>query len=264
MWKLDMTDANFMQFYSRKMGMLRTPLPYGEIAGVVMDFSWLRVEPGGVVNLDVSGLGQGYEVGLQDAHDEPLGSRRPPVPTSDRVLRSARPTIEAATDLTVGEYLDEYGAFLWNGGAALGANKTTVRIAMQSGAGEHWREAILVRSDVADQRGYSGSYRWQLFKLIHSTPQLKLKEHQYGTIDKYKARLCACGNELYGQVLETYSPTDGGLVYCASARHYCWFGAMHRGCRPCISVSVLFSRRFAPLLGPPRQRERRVQLGAGK
>jgi hypothetical protein len=93
MWKLDMTDANFMQFYSRKMGMLRTPLPYGEIAGAVMDFSWLRVEPGGVVNLDVSGIGQGYEVGLQDAHDEPLGSRRPPVPTSGRVLRSARPTI---------------------------------------------------------------------------------------------------------------------------------------------------------------------------
>jgi hypothetical protein len=99
MWNLDMTDAQFMQFYSQKMDMLRTPLPYGEIAGAVMDFSRLREEPGGVVNLDASGLGQGYEVGLQDAHDEPLGSRRPPAPTSDRVLRSAWPTIEAATVL---------------------------------------------------------------------------------------------------------------------------------------------------------------------
>jgi hypothetical protein len=53
------------------------------------------------------------------------------------------------------------------------------------------------------------------FKLIHSTAQLKLKEHRDGTIDKSKARLCACGNELYGQVSETYSATVGALAYAA-------------------------------------------------
>jgi hypothetical protein len=132
MWKLDMTDAQYMQFYRRKMDMLRAPLPYGEIAGAVMDFSRLREEPGGEVT---SGFDQGYEV-------ERLESRRPPVPTSDRVLRSARPTIEAATVLTVGDYLDEYGAFLWNEGVAL-ANKTTVRTALQSEASKHWSDAIL-------------------------------------------------------------------------------------------------------------------------
>jgi hypothetical protein len=66
MWKLGMTDAQFMKFYSRKMDMLRTPLLYGEIAGAVVGFSRLREEPGGEVNLSASGLDQGFEVGLQD------------------------------------------------------------------------------------------------------------------------------------------------------------------------------------------------------
>ena len=52
-------------------------------------------------------------------------------------------------------------------------------------------------------------------KLIHSTAQLKLKSYQDGTIDKYKCRLCGCGNESFGQIAETYSPTVGALVYAA-------------------------------------------------
>jgi hypothetical protein len=43
--------------------------------------------------------------------------------------------------------------------------------------------------------------------VINSTMVLKKKP------DKYKARLCACGNELKGQVAETYSPTIGALTY---------------------------------------------------
>ena len=31
--------------------------------------------------------------------------------------------------------------------------------------------------------------------------------------DKYKARLCACGNELNGQIAQIYSPTIGALTY---------------------------------------------------
>jgi hypothetical protein len=43
--------------------------------------------------------------------------------------------------------------------------------------------------------------------------QLKMKTLQSGELDKFKARLCACGNELYGNVSETYSPTISALAY---------------------------------------------------
>jgi len=49
--------------------------------------------------------------------------------------------------------------------------------------------------------------------IIHSTMQLKVKTLQTGELDKFKARLCACGNELYGNVAETYSPTISALAY---------------------------------------------------
>ena len=49
--------------------------------------------------------------------------------------------------------------------------------------------------------------------IIHSTMQLKEKLKADGTVDKLKARLCACGNELYGSNTETYSPTISALAY---------------------------------------------------
>jgi hypothetical protein len=51
------------------------------------------------------------------------------------------------------------------------------------------------------------------YTLIHLTMHLKLKLLQTGAIDKYKARLCACGNELADEGYETYSPTIAGLTY---------------------------------------------------
>jgi hypothetical protein len=43
--------------------------------------------------------------------------------------------------------------------------------------------------------------------------QLKHKLKQDRSLDKWKARLCACGNELYGMIAETFSPTIGALAY---------------------------------------------------
>jgi len=59
-----------------------------------------------------------------------------------------------------------------------------------------------------DRSSISGTY-----KIIHSTVQLKLKLFQDGSVDKYKCRICACGNELWGMVADTYSPTVGALAY---------------------------------------------------
>jgi hypothetical protein len=200
------------------MDVLRSPLPFGEVAGAVMDFSKFREDSGGETTDSAAGLDRGYEAPLQEVQDDPLEYGRPPAPISDRVLRSSNPRVKEATVLTVGDYLDAYGAFLFEQDVAQSVFKTTVRTALQSEASDHWRAAIVaevmsllrggtLEATVGNPVG--------LFKLIHSTAQLKLKEHQDGSIDKYKARLCACGNELYGQVLETYSPTVGALAYSA-------------------------------------------------
>jgi hypothetical protein len=41
--------------------------------------------------------------------------------------------------------------------------------------------------------------------------QLKHKTFQDGTTDKFKARLCGCGNELLGLIADTFSPTVSAL-----------------------------------------------------
>lgn len=52
------------------------------------------------------------------------------------------------------------------------------------------------------------------YYLIHTTMQLKVKMKTETIIDKLKARLCACGNELDDVPYETYSPTVSALTHC--------------------------------------------------
>ena len=51
------------------------------------------------------------------------------------------------------------------------------------------------------------------YKLIHTTMQLKIKMKTDTIVDKLKARLCACGNELEDVDNETYSPTVSNLTH---------------------------------------------------
>ena len=56
------------------------------------------------------------------------------------------------------------------------------------------------------------------YDLIHSTMNLKKKMKDISTIDKYKARCCACGNELTAKGTydnETFSPTASFLAHSA-------------------------------------------------
>jgi hypothetical protein len=54
------------------------------------------------------------------------------------------------------------------------------------------------------------------YTLIRSTMQLKIKLNDDGTIEKYKARLCARGDMLAGSIEETYSPTISALAYATA------------------------------------------------
>ena len=51
------------------------------------------------------------------------------------------------------------------------------------------------------------------YKLIHTTMQLKIKMKTDTIVDKLKARLCACGNELEEVDNETYSPTVSSITH---------------------------------------------------
>ena len=53
----------------------------------------------------------------------------------------------------------------------------------------------------------------QPFDLLHATMQLKKKMKDAHTVDKLKARICACGNELKEVEGETYSPTVAPLTH---------------------------------------------------
>ena len=55
--------------------------------------------------------------------------------------------------------------------------------------------------------------RSKAYKLIHTTMQLKIKMKTDTIVDKLKARLCACGNELEEVDNETYSPTVSSLTH---------------------------------------------------
>ena len=51
------------------------------------------------------------------------------------------------------------------------------------------------------------------YELVHATMQLKKKMKDAMTVDKFKARLCACGNELDQTGGETYSPTVAAITH---------------------------------------------------
>ena len=53
------------------------------------------------------------------------------------------------------------------------------------------------------------------YNVIHSTMPMRCKTHQDGSLSKFKARLCACGNELSGYIADVFSPTINALTYSA-------------------------------------------------
>jgi hypothetical protein len=62
-------------------------------------------------------------------------------------------------------------------------------------------------------------------KVIHSTMQLKAKMHQNNILDK--ARLWACGDELFGLIQETFAPTMSALAY-ATVHQIAVIDKMHK------------------------------------
>ena len=156
---------------------------------------------------------------------EPRAWSRPVVPT-DRVLRNRKRAFAYFADAyeepyvcdTLAEYYAQMGEFQFMHQDFCGGAKLTVATALLSDERDAWIDAIvqevmsLIEGDNPTFERVSGPGK-RPYRIIHSTAQLKEKWRQDGTLDKLKCRLCGCGNELWGQIADTYSPTIAALTY---------------------------------------------------
>jgi histone deacetylase 1/2 len=100
---------------------------------------------------------------------------------------------------------------------AASTSKLTVRAALNSPDRAQWEKAI--RDEIFSLLNTTESLlpeeidTSKPYHLIHATMQLKKKMKDAQTLDKFKARCCACGNELLGMILDTYSPTVSTLAH---------------------------------------------------
>lgn len=100
------------------------------------------------------------------------------------------------------------------------AAKITSKSALRGLNNDAWIKAFKSETDMIFNGGtlieeQPTGVRGNDYHLIHSTMQLKIKLNDDGTINKYKARLCARGDMLAGITSsdETYSPTIGALSF---------------------------------------------------
>ena len=89
--------------------------------------------------------------------------------------------------------------------------KVTVSSALKTPEAHHWVAALNAEiSQLLDTGTLEATNIADVLpgaSVINSTMVLKKKP------DKYKARLCACGNELRGKIADLFSPTIGALTY---------------------------------------------------
>ena len=102
-----------------------------------------------------------------------------------------------------------------------GGAKVTVGHALRGDEREEWADAIksevrqLMETGTLEETSDEEAEKL-VRTVIRSTMALRKKLIvSTGELDKYKARLCACGNELHGMTEETYSPTIAALAYAA-------------------------------------------------
>ena len=93
-----------------------------------------------------------------------------------------------------------------------------VKKALESALRDQW---IIAMADEIHENMINGTKtlvledidKTKVYKLIHTTMQLKIKMKTDTIVDKLKARLCACGNELEEVENETYSPTVSSITH---------------------------------------------------
>jgi len=284
-WKLDMSDTQFMQYYRRREEMRGGAMPLVEVLEHTIDFRILQEvagrgasdsplvrpapdpEPAGSFTPPLLEVEAEDELAEEEARRRMLElppalplKDRPPL-GSDRVLRPRVQRVVATAAVgggdseqlggeTIGDVLDALGLWHFENAQYAGAVKVTVGQAIKSAEAELWVTAMKAEIESLISGG-----TWVLTKrsdivgahrILHSTAQLKKKLFQDLSVDKYKCRLCVCGNELYGQVPETYSPTVGALAHAAVHQV-----AIIDRCCASLPLSTISFDCYAFVLGAP-------------
>jgi Reverse transcriptase (RNA-dependent DNA polymerase) len=158
----------------------------------------------------------------------PAERKRRMIEPSDRILRPrvlakrvgiGDSTSEGArldcNDDVVDSYEEDFINHLVVKALAASMTKLTVTQVMKSAEADDW--VIAIKKEIDALLGTTlvpeEIDKSQPFQSIHGTMQLKRKMQDATTLDKLKARLCACGNELAGLIAETYSPTVSSLAH---------------------------------------------------
>jgi Reverse transcriptase (RNA-dependent DNA polymerase) len=226
-WKIEVTDEQFLHHYNARTKMKSGALPFATMENAYHDFCVAaELDADALVKWQLT-LSEPLVQALVEVDEEDpletidLSSIRNPLPPLSMKLRSnvmmessrIAQTYEADT---YGDFTDCYGGFMFESFTASAA-KVTVGQALRSADRENWIQAIkdeLIQLITGGTlRAVNDSEITGKYKVIHTTMQLKHKLKQDQSLDKWKARLCACGNELYGMIAETFSPTIGALAY---------------------------------------------------
>jgi hypothetical protein len=254
--KLEISDEIYLRYYQKRKEVKEGPLPYGTweqgVSELLVDYtndSVLKASEGDSTDHNVTTDFGKQPLAPADTTDRmllsaPLFNRGDAVPMRTRSFRqprtdypeqtmqtrsSIRNTLitSASTSTNQGRNdgisgsSDDVPSFLHEAVQAYAA-KITSRRALEGVDHIKWQEAI--QTEVIDNMFRKGTLveevpkgvRSKDFTLIYSTMQLKLKLKDDGTIDKYKARLCARGDMLAGSVEETYSPSISALAYATT------------------------------------------------
>jgi hypothetical protein len=209
-YKLEISEQQLREWYGKRETMRNGSLPYAVIRDAFHDFSRQASE----VNVEVMDESTSYTEECQ----KPKRVRVGPEPT-DRILRSQ------ATDHTSNS--EPHGVFsatlsddhnyLTYAARLRPVDSPTVNAALKRDDAELWIEAIrkeiLMLMDRKTLQPVSHVEVPRDAKIIYSTMQLKLKRLANNAIDKYKARCCARGDQLAGEIELTYSPTISALAY---------------------------------------------------
>lgn len=245
-WKIDVSEKQFLRHYAQRYMLRDQSTSFVQIRNAFFDFEkavqddpvalqeWKdKLKP--LSESLVSSEAEDDQDPFQDAYQPPVPEapniEKPSADTSKRKLRSGQEyeLIHFTIGNTLGDFYDVYGMCMFT--SLLFSVKDTPGKALKSSYRADWILAMIkeIQSlisggtlvDTPDEE-IVGPHR-----IIHSTMQLKRKLHQNQSLDKFKARLCACGNELFGLTAETFSPTIGALAY-ACVHQIAVIDGMHR------------------------------------
>jgi hypothetical protein len=236
---VDLTDSQLIQYHARLLTMRDKPLPYSVIEEAVADFR--RSEYKEVAEkMDESEwddlfIPKSVPLIPESSHvlDPLLKKQRiaPMAIPTERVLRSATGLSSSSDAFPVD---DDDPAFTYpitfESESVFAGAAMTVNQALRRDDADAWKADMLRELNLLFDGGTLVPWLGEMperYDLIHSTMTLKYKLHQDGSLDKIKARLCACGNELRGSGVETYSPTIGALSYVV-AHQISIIDRMHR------------------------------------